>query len=123
MKDIVVDANWVSACGMYCGACPKWRRGECPGCRGNKSAIYCRVRRCVRRRGIRSCADCDTYTDLRRCTKVNGLLFRTVNRLVDVGRIECLERIRALGHAEYAATMAREGRQNLPRGWKGDSED
>ena len=115
MLPLVADANLVSACGLYCGACKAYRAQKCPGCRGNYKAVYCRVRRCVRRRGIRSCADCDDHPDPRTCRKVHGLLFRTVDLLTDTGRMDCLDRVKELGHEGYAEEMCAGGRQCLPR--------
>ena len=119
MPERIADANLVSSCGLYCGCCKKYLSGACPGCRANAKALYCRTRRCVLRRGIRSCADCDDHPDPATCHKVHGLLFRTIDLLTDTGRLENLDRIEELGHEGYAEAMCREGRQTLPGKWRG----
>ena len=36
------DAAYVAACGLYCGACRKFVKGQCPGCWENKKADWCK---------------------------------------------------------------------------------
>ena len=32
MKEIEVNTKMIAACGLYCGACKKYRMGKCQGC-------------------------------------------------------------------------------------------
>ena len=32
------SAEHVAACGLYCGACRKFVKGQCPGCKANTKA-------------------------------------------------------------------------------------
>ena len=39
------DPKMVAACGLYCGACKKYRMGKCSGCHKNKKASWCKIRK------------------------------------------------------------------------------
>ena len=38
LKPIIFDENLISFCGFYCGACPKFLKEECKGCKGDNPA-------------------------------------------------------------------------------------
>lgn len=48
----------VAYCGLYCGACRKWKKGKCPGCYHNEKASWCEIRKCCRENDYATCADC-----------------------------------------------------------------
>ena len=48
MKEIVTDTGLIAYCGLYCGACGRYRKDRCPGCHENEKAAWCRVRTCCR---------------------------------------------------------------------------
>ena len=52
------DAAYVAACGLYCGACRKFVKEQCPGCWENKKADWCKIRACNIEHNYKSCADC-----------------------------------------------------------------
>lgn len=51
-----------SACGLYCGLCPRYQSkaaGRCPGCHSGEMRSYCGVWRCcVTKHGYHTCAEC-----------------------------------------------------------------
>lgn len=46
----------VSACSLFCGACHKFKKKSCPGCKGNDKATWCKIRPCTRENGYATCA-------------------------------------------------------------------
>lgn len=100
------EAPWGMAapCGLYCGACPEYVDGKCPGicgcscgqCEGGKFAKDCPTYQCVRKRGLQSCADCPELP----CTR----LIMSANDPVHVcgaHLIENLRRRKKLGTAAW----------------------
>ena len=115
MKQIVANASLVAKCGLYCGACKRYLNDKCPGCAANeKASKWCKVRTCNLENGYATCADCgigsiDTcklYNHF--MAKVFGLIFRSDRRA-------CIERIRAIGPAEFAEEMSAKRMVSLPR--------
>jgi len=115
MRDIVVDANLIACCGLYCGACGAWRKEKCPGCRDNEKASWCKVRSCCLEAEIGSCAGCKTHSEATDCARFHGFLSRVIGFLLNSNRPACIARIREVGPEAYAAEMAERGRQTLPR--------
>jgi hypothetical protein len=73
--------NLVSYCGFYCGACPKYTKGQCEGCKGDnqKCALgykACQVRPCCIENGFSSCAECDKYESVKDCKIYNPFMIR-----------------------------------------------
>lgn len=70
-----LEPSLVSACGIYCGACPammastkpgiKTSEIKCLGCWNTKHepghASKCEVRKCAKRNNVRSCGQCRSY--------------------------------------------------------------
>jgi len=54
-------------------------------------------------------------SELAQCKKLNNLMGKIFALIFRSNRQACLELIRERGYEEYAAYMAREGRQSLPR--------
>ena len=57
MKDIAADPKLIAYCGLYCGACGRYRKDSCPGCQQNQKASWCKVRTCCMDGNLQSCAD------------------------------------------------------------------
>jgi hypothetical protein len=57
-----------SYCGIYCGKCPKYIDGKCPGC---KEAVKseCKIRACGEAKGIKCCTECKGFP----CPKTEAL--------------------------------------------------
>ncbi len=113
MDDSPSRASLVAACGLYCGACRRYRKGDCPGCRKNKKASWCGVRACCQEKGYASCADC-TQTGLADCKKFNHWVGKVFSLLFRSDRAGCVRRIREAGYERFAREMDAAGSQNRP---------
>jgi len=111
MKPIVIDSYLVSMCGLYCGACGKFRSGKCMGCQANQKATWCKARTCCMEKGRGSCAECRTYDDPgAQCKALNNKIAQIYSVLFNSDRGEGLRHIKAYGKLGYAREMAIEGR-------------
>lgn len=110
-----VDPSLIARCGLYCGACGRFLKGSCPGCRENTRAGWCKVRSCCGEHGHASCADCGDPQDPRDCRKFNNPIARLFGLVFNSDRAACVERLRELGPDRYAAFMASRRLQSLPR--------
>jgi hypothetical protein len=115
MKPIIADADLVSYCGLFCGACGAYRRGRCPGCHENQKAGWCKVRACCMENNYSTCADCNIVADPRDCNKFNNLISKLFGLIFNSNRSACIEQIREKGVAGHAEIMAAAQRQSLPR--------
>lgn len=108
------NSGLVAACGLYCGACRKYRQGKCPGCPKNDKAQWCEIRNCCRERIYRSCADCpgETYKN---CKKFNNWIGKIFAILFRSDRPACIARIRAVGYEQYAKEMHETNRQTIKK--------
>jgi len=113
--EVKVDTKLIAACGLYCGACKKHLKGKCPGCAKNEKASWCKVRGCCKERGYATCAECKEFPDPRECAKFNNLIARAFGLIFNSDRARCIESLRTIGPDQYAATMARDRKQSLPR--------
>jgi hypothetical protein len=115
MKPITADADAVAYCGLYCGACRKYRSDKCPGCAGNDKASWCKVRTCCMEHGYTSCADCTEFTDFRECKKLNNFVASMFAVFFRSNRMASLDLLKEKGPEGYAEHMAEKGLQSLPR--------
>lgn len=113
-KPAVNDTALIAACGLYCGACYRFLKGRCPGCRENGKASWCRIRSCVLAQGIAHCGACGK-ADFRGCGIYNNRLGRFFGWLFRSNRPGCLDRIKAIGEAAYAKEMAAQGMMTIRR--------
>ena len=109
-------AELVSACGIYCGACRRYRSQVCPGCAKNERASWCRTRECVRNKGYRDCAECSDFSDVNRCEKFNTRVSRLFSLVFRWDRPASLRLIGAVGRERYAERMEARGEPVLKRG-------
>lgn len=116
MQPIVADTNNIAFCGLYCGACGRYRRGRCPGCRENEKATWCKVRACCLEHGHASCADCTEHADPADCRKLNNFMAKVLGVLFNSNRQACLKMIKDKGYDDFAIYMTRNKVQSLPRG-------
>lgn len=105
--------NRIAACGLFCGACRKFIKGSCPGCRNYEKATWCAVRTCCIENGWQSCADC-TRSPLGECRKFNSFVAKVFAVVFRSDRRGCVERIREVGAEAFAAEMQLAGRMNRP---------
>lgn len=106
MKEIIVDKNLVSMCGLYCGSCPKYLKEKCPGCEGYEKATWCKIRSCCLNNGYTSCADCKAYTDVMDCSKFNNFFSRIIGFILRSDRKAGISMIKEKGYEGFAAFMA-----------------
>jgi hypothetical protein len=114
-KEIVADPNLVAYCGLYCGACPRYLRGGCPGCRQNAKATWCKVRSCCVDNTLRTCVDCADHPDPDTCALFNNPISRVIGFLFRSNRHACVLQIRELGVAGHAEQMAKRRRMSMRR--------
>ena len=115
MKDITCNPDAIAFCGLYCGACKKYRTDKCPGCAGNDKASWCKIRSCCMEHGYRSCADCTEFADVSECKKFDNFMARIFGLLFNSNRVKCIAVIKADGYEAYAKKMTDDKRQSMPR--------
>ncbi len=97
----------IASCGLVCSQCGRFLKGRCLGCAGPAPAFAsCPTRRCVRERGLQTCAGCAEHAQLRECRKLNNLISRIFGFVFGTDRMGNLERIRRDGMERFV--------QNLP---------
>lgn len=115
MRDVTVNSELVACCGLYCGACSRYLKEKCPGCRENAGAGWCKVRSCCSERSLSSCADCAEFADPRQCRKFNNVISRLFAFIFHSDRPACIDFIRREGRETYAAMMAELKQQAIKR--------
>jgi len=115
MKEVSVDGNLVSFCGLYCGACRSYLKGRCPGCRENIKAGWCPQRKCCAEHAYATCADCKEFVDAKDCKHFNSFIAKTMSLLFNSNRPAGVRKIRELGPEGFAAYMAERKVMKLPR--------
>jgi len=107
---ITNSTELIGACGLYCGACRKYRKGRCPGCASQADSVLekwpqrCRIRRCCREQAFHTCAECDT--DVTVCRHHNTFVNRLVSTMFNSDRAACIRYIRKNGEERYATKMS-----------------
>lgn len=112
---MAIQIKPVAACGLYCGACRKFKRGKCTGCLTNEKASWCEIRTCCIEHGYASCADCTEFTDLKQCRKFNNVIGKIMGVVLNSNRFACIYRIREVGHEVFALEMEENGQQTIRR--------
>jgi len=110
-QNILIKEELISYCGLYCGACPKFQKNECEGCKGDslKCAVgfkSCKVRPCNIEHSYTSCADCKEYSSVKQCKKYNPLLVRFGQFISRTNRRLCIEMIQEKGADAFVSFMA-----------------
>ncbi len=100
----------ISYCGFYCAACPKHKKEECEGCKGDspKCAVgysKCQVRPCCIEKEINSCAECDEYQSARECKKYNPFMIRFGQFVTSTNRRKGIEMIKEQGEEYFLNFM------------------
>ncbi|MBU2514171.1 DUF3795 domain-containing protein [bacterium] len=109
MKEITADKTLVAYCGLYCGACKKYRVGKCPGCHKNSKASWCKVRSCCLKNGFTSCADCKQYTNIMDCKWFNNFIAKAFGFVFNSDRNSCIQRISEVGIEVFSQEMTENG--------------
>lgn len=95
----------VAACGLYCGACRKYQKNQCPGCAKNEKATWCKVRMCNERNGEQTCAHC-TRSDPAVCKDAHNFISNFMGFIFRTDKNAALVHIKTHGLASYAEEMA-----------------
>jgi hypothetical protein len=114
MKVIPHDQDLVAYCGLYCGACPRYLRDNCPGCKKNEKAAWCKIRTCCMEKKIKSCADCN-FDDVNECNKFNNFMSKLFSFIFRSNRKGCIEAIRKNGYADYTTDMVKKKQVSIKR--------
>lgn len=104
LKPICASKQLIAACGLYCGACRKFRRDKCPGCHENEKATWCRIRKCCLERGFHTCAECDK--NVKDCSIHTNLIGKLFALLFNSDRAACIHYICRYGEDAFAEKMA-----------------
>jgi hypothetical protein len=106
MKEIVSDPHLVAFCGLYCGACKRYLKENCPGCHDNAKASWCKVRACCLEHEYSSCADCKEFDNPSDCKKFNNFISKIFAFIFKSNRAACINQIKDIGIPAYAEMMS-----------------
>ena len=113
MKEIQVNPDLVAYCGLYCGACKRYLKGNCPGCHENEKATWCKIRTCCIENEYTSCAVCKDFENAKDCKKFDNLFSRVIGFILRSDRNACINQIKKLGLEGHAKAMVELGRQSI----------
>ena len=114
MNEIISDKNLTAYCGLYCGACPRYLKGRCAGCRENEKLSWCKIRDCNMQHSYSSCADCSLVA-FEDCSLNHNLISKFFAFVFGSDRDACIARIKAVGADAFADEMAALGRHTVKR--------
>ena len=130
MKEIEVNTKMIAACGLYCGACKKYRMGKCQGCNTsdtdnpglgqllNKWPQRCKIRKCCIEKSYHTCAECEM--DVEDCRLHNNLIGKFFAFVFRSDRPACIRYIRENGEHAFAEEMTKQGKQTMKK-WNAPS--
>ena len=116
MKEIITDVDLVAYCGLYCGACRRYLKGNCPGCHDNQKAKWCDVRKCCRENSYTTCAECEEHQSPADCRSFNNFFSRVFGFLFRSDRAACIHHIKVTGIQAYAENMSEGKLHSIKRG-------
>lgn len=105
MSETSNQVSLVSSCGLYCGACYKYKKGKCPGCAENEKASWCKIRVCTKENGYHTCAECTEFEDVNNCGKFNTFFSKLFAFIFKSDRKASLKMISDIGLEKYATGM------------------
>ena len=111
MKNVIIETNLTSYCGFYCGACPKYIKKQCFGCKGDSPQCAvgyksCKVRPCCLENAYSSCAECKKYDSVKDCRIYNPLMIRFGQFITRTNRRKGIEMIKEIGEDEFVSFMS-----------------
>lgn len=113
-KELIADKDLIAFCGLYCGACPSYLKGKCPGCKDNIKASWCKIRQCCNENNLQSCADCKSV-ELMECRKFNNFMSKAIGFILNSDRKACIDRIKEVGYSDFAIEMTDYKRVSIRR--------
>jgi hypothetical protein len=114
VKELIPSRDVIAYCGLYCGACPSYLKGKCPGCRDNVRATWCTVRKCCRENNFQTCAECE-FVELSECKKYNTFISKVIGFMLNSDRSACIKRIREIGPEAFAIEMTESRKMTIRR--------
>ncbi len=114
MKEIIADPNLIAYCGLYCGACKKYLKGKCPGCKENTKATWCKIKQCCEDNSYKNCADCKT-SGYEKCNYFNNFVAKIFAFIFNSNRGKCIDYISNNSNADFAEYMAKEKKMSFKR--------
>ncbi|MBW2609083.1 MAG: DUF3795 domain-containing protein [Deltaproteobacteria bacterium] len=105
----------VAYCGLYCGACKKYRIEKCPGCHENEKAAWFKIRSCCIENQYASCADCKQFEDINDCKLFNNFMSKFFALIFRSNREACIQQIRDIGIQGHADYMSEQKLQSIKR--------
>lgn len=104
----------VAYCGLYCGACAKFKKGKCGGCQVNEKASWCEIRTCCRDNNYTTCADC-SMMPLNACKKYNNFIAKVIGFVSRTERGKCIARIKEVGIEAFSVEMAKTDKMSIKK--------
>ncbi len=105
-KEIEIDENLIAFCGLYCGACPRYIKEKCKGCKNKEKSSWCKVKPCNIENGLKSCAECKQFGSVADCKMFNPFTIRLGEYISRTSRKAGIEMIKAKGYDYYKNYMA-----------------
>lgn len=115
MKEIVSSSDLVAYCGLYCGACGKYLKDNCPGCHENKKATWCSIRTCCIEKTYTTCGNCEEYSNVNDCKKFNNFISKIFALVFRSNRKACIDHIKNNGVQGHADLMAKNKLQSIKK--------
>ncbi len=103
----------ISYCGLYCGNCRAYNKGNCPGCREKTDAGWCKVRTSVVERRYFTCADCP---EMDTCNIRDNWLSKIFEFVFRSDKTLNLTVMREKGYDFFVAEVEQSGKMNLDKG-------
>ena len=114
MNEIKTDKDLIAYCGLYCGACPRYLKGKCSGCRENAKLSWCKIRTCNAEHGSHSCAECGLMK-FEDCKLNHNAMSKFFAVVFGSDRDACVARIKEVGPEVFAGEMAALGCHTIKR--------
>ncbi len=113
-KASINDVNLLAYCGLYCGACAKYLKGKCPGCKENVKAKWCKIRTCNIENSYLNCSECN-INSISVCKKLNNPIAKVFQLIFKTDRIASLNYIKENGAAIYCEKMSSLGQMAIKK--------
>ena len=105
MANESINTTLIAACGLYCGNCSKYKKGNCPGCKLNTKATWCKIRTCCADSRIENCAQCKQFSDTRACKTHNNFIGKIFSVIFQSDRAASIDYVRKHGPEAYIGKM------------------
>lgn len=114
-KEITHEIRLIAACGLYCGACGKYLKGNCPGCKENTKATWCKIRSCCTEKGIENCSECMVFSNPNDCKLYNNFIAKVFGFVMGTDRSKCVEILKKKGPEGFVNFMVDHKFQSIPK--------